>query len=167
MEKHERRELRHSNWFKFNAGHESRVHETRKIAWTGTLLNSAHSIYKSPASPAAGGSEERKGPFLIRDASISRQGQACSTPPDCAAHQSCRADEERCPHTAQPSRVVIELDYFKARKQFSSGVVEGLDLKAKVTMRKAYGYRTFRVLELSLYHSLAKLPEPKLAHKFF
>ena len=59
------------------------------------------------------------------------------------------------------------LNYFKARKQFSSGVVEGLNNKAKVTMRKAYGYRTFRVLELSFYHSLAKLPEPELAHKVF
>ena len=59
------------------------------------------------------------------------------------------------------------LNYFRARKQFSSGVVEGLNNKAKVTMRKSYGFRTFRVLELALYHSLAKLPEPKLAHKFF
>jgi len=42
------------------------------------------------------------------------------------------------------------LNYFRARKQFSSGVVEGLNNKAKVTMRKAYGYRTFRIAELSL-----------------
>ena len=59
------------------------------------------------------------------------------------------------------------LNYFKARKEFSSGVVEGLNNKAKVVMRKSYGFRTFRVLELALYHSLAKLPEPKLPHKFF
>jgi transposase len=59
------------------------------------------------------------------------------------------------------------LNYFRARKQFSSGVIEGLNNKAKVTMRKAYGYRTFRIAELSLYHVLGKLPEPKLAHKFF
>ena len=54
-----------------------------------------------------------------------------------------------------------------ADKQFSSSVIEGLNNKAKVTMRKAYGYRTFRIAELSLYHVLGKLPEPKLAHKFF
>lgn len=42
------------------------------------------------------------------------------------------------------------LNYFKAKKQFSSGVIEGLNNKAKVTMRKAYGYRTFRIAELSL-----------------
>ncbi|MFO1291520.1 MAG: transposase [Rubrivivax sp.] len=59
------------------------------------------------------------------------------------------------------------LNYFRARKQFSSGVIEGLNNKAKVTMRKAYGYRSFRVAELSLYHVLGKLPEPQLAHKFF
>jgi transposase len=59
------------------------------------------------------------------------------------------------------------LNYFRARKQFSSGIVEGLNNKAKVTMRKAYGYRTFGVLETSLYHVLAKLPEPQLAHRFY
>ena len=59
------------------------------------------------------------------------------------------------------------LNYFRAKKQFSSGGIEGLNNKAKVTMRRAYGYRTFRVEELSLYHGLDKLPEPKLAHRFF
>ena len=59
------------------------------------------------------------------------------------------------------------LNYFRAKKQFSSGVIEGLNNKAKVTMRKAYGYRTFRIAELSLYHVPGKLPEPKLAHRFF
>ena len=59
------------------------------------------------------------------------------------------------------------LNYFKARKEFSSGVVEGMNNKAKVTMRRSYGFRTFRVLELALYHSLGKLPEPKLTHEFF
>lgn len=59
------------------------------------------------------------------------------------------------------------LNYFRARKQFSSGVIEGLNNKAKVTMRKSYGFRTFRCLELALYHSLGKLPEPELTHEFF
>ena len=59
------------------------------------------------------------------------------------------------------------LNYFRAKKQFSSGVIEGLNNKAKVTLRKAYGWRTFRIAELSLYHVLGKLPEPQLAHKFF
>jgi len=59
------------------------------------------------------------------------------------------------------------LNYFRARKAFSSGVIEGLNNKAKVTMRKAYGFRTFRMTELALYHVLGKLPEPKLAHTFY
>jgi transposase len=59
------------------------------------------------------------------------------------------------------------LNYFKARKEFSSGVIEGLNNKAKVTMRRSYGFRTFRILELALYHSLGKLPEPELTHEFF
>jgi transposase len=59
------------------------------------------------------------------------------------------------------------LNYFKAKKQFSSGVIEGLNNKAKVTLRKAYSYRTFRIAELSLYHVLGRLTEPKLAHRFF
>lgn len=59
------------------------------------------------------------------------------------------------------------LNYFKAKKAFSSGVVEGLNNKAKVTTRRSYGFRTFRVTELALYHSLGKLPEPKLTHGFY
>jgi len=46
-------------------------------------------------------------------------------------------------------------------------VVEGLNNKAKVTMRKSYGFRTFNTTEIALYHVLGKLPEPQLAHRFF
>ena len=59
------------------------------------------------------------------------------------------------------------LNYFRAQKLLSSGVVEGLNNKAKVTMRKSYGFRTYRVLELALYHSLGKLPAPELTYDFF
>lgn len=59
------------------------------------------------------------------------------------------------------------LNYFKARKAFSSGVIEGLNNKAKVITRRSYGFRTFRITELALYHGLAKLPEPPLTHKFY
>ena len=59
------------------------------------------------------------------------------------------------------------LNYFKARKQFSSGVAEGLNNKAKVTMRRSYGWQTYRILELALYHSLGKLPEPPATHEYF
>jgi transposase len=59
------------------------------------------------------------------------------------------------------------LNYFRAGKLISSGIVEGQNNKAKVTMRKSYGFRTYRVLELALYHSLGKLSEPQFTHDFF
>ena len=59
------------------------------------------------------------------------------------------------------------LNYFRARKAYSSGVIEGLNNKAKVTMRKAYGFRTFGMTEIALYHALGKLPEPQLTHRFY
>ena len=58
------------------------------------------------------------------------------------------------------------LNYFRARKEFSSGVIEGLNNKAKVTMRKAYGYRTFRIAELSLFHVLGKASRAKTRPRF-
>jgi len=59
------------------------------------------------------------------------------------------------------------LNYSRASKLISSGVVEGLNNKAKVIMRKSYGFRTYRLPELALYHSLGKLPEPECTHDFF
>jgi transposase len=58
------------------------------------------------------------------------------------------------------------LNYLRAQKLLSSGVVEGLSNKAEVTMRKSNGFRTFRCLELALYHSLGKLPEPEIHPRF-
>ena len=59
------------------------------------------------------------------------------------------------------------LNWFRAKKSFSSGIVEGLNNKVKLTMRKSYGFRQFRSIEIALYHSLGKLPEPPLAHRFY
>jgi len=59
------------------------------------------------------------------------------------------------------------LNYFRARKAYSSGVIEGLNNKAKVCMRKAYGFHTFGMTEIALYHALGKLPEPELTHRFY
>jgi len=59
------------------------------------------------------------------------------------------------------------LNWFRAQKEFSSGIVEGLNAKAKLTTRKAYGFREFKSLEIALYHNLAKLPEPVFTHEFF
>jgi transposase len=64
-------------------------------------------------------------------------------------------------------RVELILNYFRAQKLLSSGVVEGLNNKAKVTMRKSFGFRTFGVLELALYRSLGRLSEPESTHELF
>jgi transposase len=59
------------------------------------------------------------------------------------------------------------LNWFRARGAISSGAVEGLNNKLKVTVRRSYGFRTFRVTEVALYQALGKLPEPAHAHGFF
>jgi len=56
------------------------------------------------------------------------------------------------------------LNWFKAKKVFSSDVVGGLNNKMKVTMRKSYGFRTATATPIALYHALGKLTEPKPAH---
>ncbi len=61
----------------------------------------------------------------------------------------------------------LTLNYFRAQKLLSSGVVEGPNNKAKVTIRRSCGFGTFRCLELPLYHSLGKLPESESTHEFF
>jgi transposase len=59
------------------------------------------------------------------------------------------------------------LNWFRAKKQFSSGVVEGFNTKAKLTTRKAYGFRTYHAAETALYHALGALPVPETTHEFF
>jgi transposase len=58
------------------------------------------------------------------------------------------------------------LNWFRARGEVSSGAVEGMNNKLKLTVRKAYGYRTFRATEVALYHALGDLPEPPVTHRF-
>jgi transposase len=58
------------------------------------------------------------------------------------------------------------MHYFKAGKLYHSGIVEGLNLRINLCMRKAYGYRSFELLQTSLYHTLGDLPEPKFTHRF-
>ena len=59
------------------------------------------------------------------------------------------------------------LNWFKAKGQFSSGIVEGLNNKVKLTTRKSYGFRTYEAIEIALYHNLGALPAPESAHKFW
>lgn len=58
------------------------------------------------------------------------------------------------------------MNWFRAKGRLSSGAVEGLNLKAKLTMRKAFGFRTLKCLQIALYHELGKLPEPEYLHRF-
>ncbi len=58
------------------------------------------------------------------------------------------------------------LNWFRAKGQLSSGSVEGMNLKAKLTMRKAYGFRTLKGLQIALYRELGKFPEPEYLHRF-
>jgi transposase len=58
------------------------------------------------------------------------------------------------------------LNWFRARGTISTGTVEGLNNKAKLVIRKAFGFRTYRVIEIALYHTLGKLPEPNFTHEF-
>jgi len=58
------------------------------------------------------------------------------------------------------------LNWFRAKGQLSSGVVEGFNTKAKLTTRKAFGFRTYHALEVALYHTLGALPEPQFIHRF-
>ena len=59
------------------------------------------------------------------------------------------------------------LNWFRAKKQISGGIVEGFNNKANVTTRKAYGFRTFRAAEVALYHTPGALPDPPIAHRFW
>ncbi len=59
------------------------------------------------------------------------------------------------------------LNWFRAKGQFSTGIVEGFNNKAKLTTRKAYGFRTYHAAEIALYHALGALPTPKVTHEFF
>ena len=54
------------------------------------------------------------------------------------------------------------VNWFCARGEISIGAVEGLNNKAKLTIRKAYGYRSYRCIEIALYHTLGRLPEPEV-----
>jgi transposase len=58
------------------------------------------------------------------------------------------------------------LNWFKARGEVSTGATEGLNKKIRVVTRRAYGFRTYKAMEIALYHNLGKLPEPQITHRF-
>ena len=58
------------------------------------------------------------------------------------------------------------LNWCTTRGKISAGAVEGLNNKAKLSAKRAYGCRTCRCLEIALYHTLGHLPEPEAVHRF-
>ncbi len=53
------------------------------------------------------------------------------------------------------------MNWFKAKGEISSGAVEGLEnSKIRVVTRRSYGFRTYDAMEIALYHTLGRLPEP-------
>jgi hypothetical protein len=58
------------------------------------------------------------------------------------------------------------MNYFKAGKRYNSGIVEGLNLRVNLSMRKAYGYRSFDVLKSLSTTNLENYPNPRLPTDF-
>jgi transposase len=58
------------------------------------------------------------------------------------------------------------MSWFRAKGELSSAAVEGLNNKIRVITRRSYGFRTFKAMEMALYHTLGRLPEPESAHRF-
>jgi transposase len=58
------------------------------------------------------------------------------------------------------------LNWFRARGEISNGSVEGLNNKAKLALKKGYGFKSYEAVEIALYHQLGKLPEPNRTHRF-
>ena len=56
------------------------------------------------------------------------------------------------------------MNWFRAKGEISSGAVEGLNNKIRVVTRRSYGFRTYKAMEVALYHNLGKLPEPPPTH---
>lgn len=81
------------------------------------------------------------------------------------AMRSCLPELKKVAKRLDKHRDLL-LNYFAVKERLSNGPVEGMNLKAKLTMRKAYGFRQFRTIELALYHQLGELPTPSLTHRF-
>ncbi len=58
------------------------------------------------------------------------------------------------------------MNWFRTRGELSSAAVEGLNNKCRVVTRRSYGFRTYKGIEFSLYHTLGRLPEPESTHRF-
>jgi transposase len=64
------------------------------------------------------------------------------------------------------SHRALIVNWFRAKGAVSCGSVEGLNTKARITTRRAFGFRTYEAIEIALYHTLGDLPAPKFTHRF-
>src|SRR6266481_1597876 len=65
------------------------------------------------------------------------------------------------------SHEALLMNWFKAKGEISSAAVEGLNNKIRVVTRRSYGFRTYDAMEIALYHTLGRLPEPgEFTHRF-
>lgn len=74
------------------------------------------------------------------------------------------ADEEGGQDAAQSPGTL--LNWFRPKGQIALGCVEGFNNKGKVTTKRSYGFRSYEVLKIALYHALGDLPEPNATHRF-
>jgi transposase len=83
-------------------------------------------------------------------------------------HRALRSRLEPVKRVARMLRAhpTLLLNWFRARNQLCTGATEGLNNRLKLTLRKAYGFRTFRAAEIALYHTLGALPRPTCTHRF-
>ncbi len=67
----------------------------------------------------------------------------------------------------QIRRDIANVDYtLKVKRDTLSGVVEGFNKKAKLTMRKPYSFKKFKMIETERFHQFGHLPEPESPNRF-
>jgi hypothetical protein len=83
-------------------------------------------------------------------------------------HRALRSRLEPMQKVARMLRAHEELllNWFRAKGEISSGAVEGLNNKTRVITRRSFGFRTFKAMQMALYHTLGRLPEPETARRF-
>ncbi|MEA1885207.1 MAG: ISL3 family transposase [Thermotogota bacterium] len=82
------------------------------------------------------------------------------------AHESGLEPMKKVANMLQSHRELI-LNYFRAKKEYNSGIVEGLNRKVNLTVRKSFGFKSFEIMKIALFHQLGRLPEPKFTHEFW
>ncbi len=83
----------------------------------------------------------------------------------------CRAMRSRIEPMKKVARMLrshqeLLLNWFRAKGEISAGSVEGLNNKIRVVTRRSYGFRTYDAMEIALFHTLGRLPEPESTHRF-